>query len=226
MAETTPNDSAESASAYAASEASKDKGEPSLTSTLTILQRTQLIQLLAACTALQRETITDAFSPDATLPPELREDLRSTGNPKDNLDLNPNIDPGKADVEFFEKQRKLLNEREDELKREDVKKLQQEVLKWFDDWRTEMVGRVGEVVKLRKEARKAMGEEGVKTNTPTESTGAQKGQGQSEDRKIDPEKRTESKEGNHEQVEEELKKLYPPVETPLRELTKIGRAHV
>jgi len=218
----------QAASAYAASEASKDDGSPSLTSTLTILQRTQLIQLLAAITALQRESITSAFSATATLSPELAKDLQGAdGTAKDSLELNPNIDPGKADVEYFEKQRKALKEREEELKKEDVIKLKGAVLEWFDDWRTEMVGRVGEVVKLKKEARKAMGEE-AETKTPMNVSAekSKQGTGHNEDRKINPEKRSENAEENAEQAEEELKKLYPPVETPLKELAREKRVLV
>ena len=118
--------------------------------------------------------------------------------------MNANIDPGTADVSKYDAERKLKEQREKELSAPAMKELKQASLKFFDQWRTSMIIRVGEVVNSKEEASSYM----KSANPPESATHAPP------DTKVDPSNATKSDES----AEDALYKFYPPIDTPLASL--------
>ena len=118
--------------------------------------------------------------------------------------MNPNIDPGTADVSRLDAERKLKEQREKELSAPAMKELKQASLKFFDEWRTNVIVRVGEVVNSREKASSHM-----KQANPPDSTAHAP-----PDTKVDPSNATES----NASTAASLTQLYPPIETPLSSL--------
>ncbi|KAL8916812.1 MAG: hypothetical protein Q9172_006093, partial [Xanthocarpia lactea] len=125
----------------------KPDSEQDLTSFLSESQCKDFILLVATITERMRRSILDNFDPRATL--TLLGESSKTDDDKIN---NPDIDPGNVDVSAYEKERKTLAEREKELSAPDVKKLKEDALSNYDEWRTSFMKRAAEAVHLEKEA--------------------------------------------------------------------------
>ena len=98
---------------HAAKEKAAQKSdEDSLSTILTLAQRTSLIVLLATATASMRENISATFDAAATTSRAPSTDRELS---QDEKIMNPNIDPGTADVEAHDQHRKMIMLREKEL---------------------------------------------------------------------------------------------------------------
>jgi len=118
--------------------------------------------------------------------------------------MNANFDPATADVSQLDAERKLKEQREKELSAPAMKELKQESLKFFDEWRTNVIIRVGEVVNSKEKASSHM----KQANPPDSTIHAPP------DTKVDPSESTRSTAS----AIDSLSKLYPPIDTPLSSL--------
>ena len=153
-----------------------------------------------------RKTIISSFDASAGISQELAQELTTS---EDDKITNPNIDPGTVDVAKMDAERKLKEQREKELSAPAMKELKQASLKFFDEWRTSVILRVGEVVNSKEEASSHM----RSARAPDSATHAPS------DIKIDPSKPTESDES----AAAAMSKFYPPIDTPLISLDEKTR---
>ena len=124
--------------------------------------------------------------------------------------MNLNIDPGTVDVERYDRERKLKEQREKELSAPKMKELRSAALNSLDQWRTRVIERVGSVVNSKETAKShlqsASAPEGT-TDPPSE-------------RKVNVEI---SHKDSGALAETSLQKLYPPIPTPLTSLDEPTR---
>ena len=119
----------------------KSQGEQhDLKSILSDSQRGELANLTSAIMDRMRKTIEDNFDATATL-----RRIRNENNDEDNL-ANIDFDPGTVDVEEYDKERKVRDERLKELSKPQVRELKETILRWFDDWRACFMRRVADAV--------------------------------------------------------------------------------
>ena len=143
----------------------------------------------------------------AGIPQDLVQELTS----EDDKIMNANVN---ADVSKYDADRKLKEQREKELSEPAMKELKQSSLKFFDQWRTSVIVRVGEVVNSKEEASSQ-----IKSANPPDSTIHAPS-----DTKVDPTQPTDSEDDSA----LDLSKFYPPIDTPLASLdekTKILIIH-
>lgn len=126
--------------------------------------------------------------------------------------MNPNIDPGTADVGQYDRERKLKEEREKELSAPDMRELKAAALDFIDQWRISVIERVGSIVNSKETAssqvRSAPAPEGT-THSPS-------------DKKINPES-LDFNETSDDDAASILATLYPPIPTPLSSLDERTR---
>ena len=135
------------------------------------------------------------------MPRDLIQELTS----EDDKIMNANVN---ADVSKYDADRKLKEQREKELSAPAMKELRQSSLKFFDQWRTSVIVRVGEVVNSKEEASSQ-----IRSANPPDSTIHAPS-----DTKVDPTQPT-----NSEDSAGDLSKLYPPIDTPLASLDEKSR---
>ena len=179
--------------------------EESLTTVLSSNQRSELTLLIASATASMRKTLETNFDATATLSRDLVDELTS----EDDKIMNPNIDTSNVDVEQYDRERKLMEQREKELSAPKMMELKEASLHFFDEWREGVIQRVGEVVNSKKTASSQIddpsaSQEKAKAHEPT-------------DKKIDPEKPTDQS-TEKSNTAATLQDLYPPISTPLASL--------
>ncbi|KAI4272233.1 MAG: hypothetical protein LQ337_005442 [Flavoplaca oasis] len=143
----------------------KPDSEQDLTTFLSESQCRDFTLLVATITERMRRSIQDNFDARATL--TLLGDSTKTEEEKIN---SPDIDPGNVDVSAYEKERKTLAEREKELSAPDVKKLKEDALSNYDEWRLSFMKRAVEAVKLYSEADKQITEAAENYEAPTTAT--------------------------------------------------------
>ena len=182
---------------------SDQEGE-SLTSILeTQEDRASLTILIADCTELMRKRIVDAFDAKETGKPE---DLFATlKNEKGEIvDLSSLTDEERhAQVErLAKKQKEDLGKREKEVGAEDMVVLKTSALEYFDDWRDNMIQRVGEIVNSKSKAQEDAQHAKPQTKKPESR----------------PDLESPEVVKHNTDIDNTMKELYPPVE--------IGRAHV
>ena len=114
-----------------------------LKSVLSSEQRADLVQLVASITAQMRKTIEDNFDASATLKTLAQTDRK---NMTEDEKINAPLDLGSVNVDDYEKEKKLRDEREKELSSPKVKQLRKTALEWFDEWRKVVQDRVKETV--------------------------------------------------------------------------------
>ena len=131
-------------------------------------------------------------------------DLIQAPTSEDDKIMNVSIDPGTADVSKMDAEKKLKEQREKELSAPAMKELKQATLKFFDEWRTKMIVRVGEVVNSKEEASSQM-----KQANPPESVIHAPA-----DTKVDTNDPTKSEAS----PDKALTKFYPPIDSPLASL--------
>ena len=118
--------------------------------------------------------------------------------------MNANFDPGTADVSRLDAERKLKEQREKELSAPAMKELKHASLHFFDEWRTNVIIRVGEVVNSKEKASSQI----KQANPPDSKIHAPP------DTKVDPSDSAKS----NESAAASLSKFYPPIDTPLSSL--------
>lgn len=201
------------------SQAQDQDKDMSLTTLLTADQCADLTFLIATITATMRKSLLDTFAPEET-----PLDAESTKSEEAALAAAP-TDLEHVDVEKEDKARKEREQlRKDREKRqEDAKKelakpetqeLKKEMLRYFDEWRGKVVGRVGEVVNSREQAKRQterVQDHEIEKTIKRSDTGMK------------------SLNGLDDQGEDEdvvFKGLYPPVQTVLAQLDENKRALV
>ncbi|KAI9712777.1 MAG: hypothetical protein M1820_001399 [Bogoriella megaspora] len=185
-------------------ETSKDdqQQDESLTTILEPEERSELTLLIANATESIRQNLLDTFDPKQTGATDQNPNDPKSGT-KDAFEIT---DPATADVEASERQRKDEAAREKELAAPAVQELKKEALDFFDEWRDAVLQRVGEVVNSREKAKEQQKEVEEQQQAP----------------KLPPRKPVANLYG--ESVQKALHQLYPPIETPLKELKKEKRA--
>ena len=201
-----------------APKAQKPDEEQDLTTILSETQCDELTFLIAAITERMRRSLLDNFDPSTGLD-NARQGAAKKSKPKteDEKILNPDIDPGTVDVSAFEKEKKILDERQKEVDAPEVKKLKEEALKNYDEWRQVVMRRVGEAVNSKKEAEKQIKEASDKYEAPTK----QQQEVQQET------KRTSVAPGKNENDDgPKLEDIFPRIKTGLTKLSLAQRSLV
>ncbi|EMD96013.1 hypothetical protein COCC4DRAFT_184077 [Bipolaris maydis ATCC 48331] len=191
---------------------SEDKDETSLTTLLDAEQCAELTFLIATITASMRKSLVKTFTAK-----EFPIDEKTAKSEEEALRDAPS-DLDNVDVEKEDKIKKERQKREEEAKKElakpEVQELKREMLRYFDDWRGQVVSRVGEVINSKDKARKQAQEvESQQTETITSKSEA----GLTSIEKLDDKEEDEEK---------MFKSLYPPVPTNLTQLEESKRALV
>ncbi|KAI4196087.1 MAG: hypothetical protein LQ350_006784 [Teloschistes chrysophthalmus] len=122
----------------------KPDPEHDLTTFLSESQCKDFILLAATITEAMRRAIEANFDPRATLNSDL---IGGDAGQSEDDKINK-VDPTKMDVDAYEQEKKKLAEREKELSAPDVKKLKEDALANYDEWRSAFMKRVGEAVHL------------------------------------------------------------------------------
>ncbi|KAL9039869.1 MAG: hypothetical protein Q9180_002270 [Flavoplaca navasiana] len=143
----------------------KPDPEQDLTTFLSESQCKDFTLLVATITERMRRSIQDNFDARATL--TLLGDSTKSEEEKIN---SPDIDPGNVDVSAYEKERKTLAQREKDLSAPDVKKLKEDALSNYDEWRLSFMKRAVEAVKVDSEADKQITEAAENYEAPITAT--------------------------------------------------------
>ena len=176
---------------------SKDgKDGEDLNSILDDSQRTDVTLLIANCSEAMRTILIQNFDAEAGLD----KTLMPAG--KSDEDKFMETDPSKADVGAYDKERKLKEECEKDINSHAAKKLKKEVLKAYDEWREQVMMRIGEAVNSKSTAKEQLEQEteprSPKPKAPTTSGKIADG----------PDRNPNLK----------FKDLFPPTKTPLTKL--------
>jgi hypothetical protein len=131
-------------------EGQRNKDETDLTTILDESQRADLTLLVANATESMRKLIIDNFDAMAGLDKRL---LRAGMTEDEKLMA---ADPASADVGAYDRERKLKAEIEKDLSTLKMKNLKKNALKAFDDWREQVILRVGQVVNSESTAQEQM----------------------------------------------------------------------
>ena len=184
--------------------------DESLTTILNQDQCSELTLLIAGATASMRGTIENTFNARAALSSDLIDELIS----EDEKIMNPNINTATADVEQYDRERKLLEQREKELSGQKMQELKAASLRFFDEWREGVVQRIGEVVNSKETASSHLMEATASPNQPKSH--------EPSDKKIDPQAKS-SQASDERTTALTLYDLYPPISTPLALLEESHR---
>ncbi|KAL8827626.1 MAG: hypothetical protein Q9170_006938 [Blastenia crenularia] len=185
------------------SEGKQQEEEDSLTTILNIDQRGDLTLLIASIMASMRKAIEFNFDANATL---------SSGSTKpptseDEKILSTSTNPATADVSKLDQEKKLKEQRQKELSAPKMKELKEESLRFIDQWRTNVIERIGSIVNSKEEASSQLNSASAKATTSHAPT----------DKKIDPVS------PDSEAADTALKEIFPPIETPLSSLEEPTR---
>ncbi|KAG8530881.1 uncharacterized protein KY384_004238 [Bacidia gigantensis] len=138
--------------------------------------------------------------------------IKDDNGSDDILEKDLDFDPGTVDVDAYEKERKLRDQKEKELSRPENKKLKETNLEWFDEWREVVILRVGEAVNSKKVASAQKEKASPKpTNTTRQGQRLQK---------VDAGTKTSSNMGP------KLEDIYPRIQNPLTKLPMKTRSLV
>ncbi|KAL1606801.1 hypothetical protein SLS60_004208 [Paraconiothyrium brasiliense] len=135
-----------------------EEQDTSLTTLLTADQCADLTFLIATITMTMRKSLLDTFTPEETPADSKPLQSEEAALAAASMDIE-NADVGKEDKRRKEQEqlRKDREKRQGDAKKElakpEVQELKKEMLKYFDEWRGRVVGRVGEVVNSREEAK-------------------------------------------------------------------------
>ncbi|KAF1916805.1 hypothetical protein BDU57DRAFT_497801 [Ampelomyces quisqualis] len=186
------------------------KDETSLTTLLTRDQCADLTFLIATITATMRKSLLRTYTAEAA-----KADAMALRTDEDALRNAPS-DLDSVDVAKEDKVRKERELREEEAKKElaqpEVQELKKEMLQYFDEWRGQVVSRVGEIVNSRAEA-----------TQQTRQVEDNKVKGVVEKSKNATTSIT-NLEAKDDEEENAFQELYPAVATPLSDLEEGKRA--
>ena len=184
-----------------------EEKEESLTTLLDESQRGELTLLIASAMVAMRRTITSSFDANVGITAQAIQDLKISS--EDDKILNKDIDPATVDVGKIEEEKKLKQQREQELSAPQMKQLKEKSLHFFDDWRGKVIERVGEAVNAREQAHHNF----KRANPPQSKTHAPK------DHAVDPASHTDT----HKSKEPPIEDYYPPIDTVLTSLPEESR---
>jgi hypothetical protein len=186
------------------------KDETSLTTLLTADQCADLTFLIATITATMRKELVQTYTAE-----EIRPDAKVSKTEGDALKNAPS-DLDSVDVAKEDKEKKDRESREqdatEELAQPEVQELKKEMLRYFDEWRGNVVSRIGEVVNSRAEAKeqtKHVGDKDVQENVKRAEVGTTN---------------ITSLDAKDDDEEIAFRTLYPPVESQLSQLDEGKRA--
>lgn len=184
--------------------AGERKDDQDLKTLLDVEQRAELTLLIAYITESMRKLISENFEATASL-------LARNGLTEDEKMMA--TDPASADVEKYDKQKKLKEEYVKDLSTDRMKDLKSNALKAYDTWREQVIQRVGQVVNDEKTAKSQMNEtKQNKNDTKPRPRAPQNVVGKITEipaRKANPNLK--------------FKDLFPPHKTPLTKLTMSER---
>lgn len=183
---------------------SEEEGESLTTVLRTVEDRTALTLLIADCTEAMRQAIVHIFDANET---GKKVDL--VANTEGELE-KATPESIKADAANQEKLDKELAQREKELSAEKMQELKKAALDHFDEWRSNVIQRVGEVVNSREEAEEQKGQADPKEEAAQRSAS--------------PPMKFRNPPQYDAGVQQSMEELYPPVENPLSGLPQHQRA--
>ncbi|EXJ65628.1 uncharacterized protein A1O5_11155 [Cladophialophora psammophila CBS 110553] len=186
----------QTASAPATKVQTSSANETDLTTTLDPAQRADLTLLIARITGSMRKVILDNFSSTAGLDKNLLQE----GLTEDEKMMA--VDPAKADVAAYDRERKMKAEIDRDLATLKMKNLKKNCLKAFDEWREQVILRVGRVV----------------NSEPAAQEQVQKGADADVSKPPAPTTTAEVMEPGTRMVNLKFKDLFPPTKTPLTKL--------
>ncbi|KAJ4369128.1 hypothetical protein N0V83_006212 [Neocucurbitaria cava] len=186
---------------------SSEKDETSLTTLLTAEQCADLTFLIATITASMRQSLLDTFTAE-----EAPADSKIEKSKEDALKSAP------SDLDKEDKVKKERQSREEDARKElaqvEVQELKKEMLRYFDGWRGKVIGRVGEIVNSREEAKEqAKHVEGKQVQQIVKKSEA----GMTSIHSLD------AKDADEEKA---FRNIYPPVPNALTHLDEAKRALV
>jgi hypothetical protein len=189
---------------------SEHKDETSLNTLLTADQCADLTFLIATITATMRKALVQTYTaeenqPDAKAPKTEQDALRDAPSDIDSVDV--------AKEDKVKKERELREQdATKELAQPEVQELKREMLRYFDEWRGNVVSRVGEIVNSREEAKEQtrhVGDEDVQESVKRAEVGTTN---------------ITTLDAKEDDEENAFRELYPAVETQLSHLEKNKRA--
>ena len=133
----------------------KKDGED-LTTILDKSQRADLTLLIANVSESMRQLLIDNFDASAGLD----KGLLNIGKGKTDEEklMNAPVDPASADVDAYDRERKLLEQYEKDVASARMKDLKKDALKAYDEWRQNVLQRVGQVVNSQDTAQQQLKE--------------------------------------------------------------------
>ncbi|KAL8947197.1 MAG: hypothetical protein Q9222_006496 [Ikaeria aurantiellina] len=186
-----------------ATQGNHQEEEESLTTILNIDQRGELTLLIASIMASMRKAIQLNFDANATLA-AMPSKLNTS---EDEKILNTNTDPATADVGQLDQEKKLREQRRKELSAPKMKELKEEALIFIDQWRTNVIERIGSIVNSKEEASSQL--RSAPAKAPPSHASA--------DKKID------AVSSESEAADTAMKEIFPPIKTPLSALEEPTR---
>jgi hypothetical protein len=182
-----------------------DEEGDSLTTVLpTDEDRAALTLLVCDCTEVMRQNVVDIFDAKHT-----GEQYDTVTNMEPVTDDQATLNP-EVDISAEEKAKKELERREKEVNSTKMQELKKAALTYFDDWRDHVILRIGEVVNSKETAEQQKEKSQPRTEKPP-TVGATKSAAETEQDK---------------NVQEAIARLYPPVDNPLKKLSREKRALV
>jgi hypothetical protein len=182
-----------------------DEEGDSLTTVLpTDEDRAALTLLVCDCTEVMRQNVVDIFDAKHT-----GEQYDTVTNMEPVTDDQATLNP-EVDISAEEKAKKELERREKEVNSTKMQELKKAALTYFDDWRDHVILRIGEVVNSKETAEQQKEKSQPRTEKPP-TAGATKSAAETEQDK---------------NVQEAIARLYPPVDNPLKKLSREKRALV
>ena len=133
----------------------KKDGED-LTTILDRSQRADLTLLVADVSESMRQLLIDNFDASAGLDKGLLN--IGQGETEEEKLMNAPVDPASADVDAYDRERKLLAQYEKDVASEKMKALKKDGLRAYDQWRENVLQRVGQVVNSQETAQKQLKE--------------------------------------------------------------------
>ena len=121
--------------------------------------------------------------------------------------MNPDVDPATSDVAQLDKDRKFREQQRKELSVQKMQDLKRESFKFVDQWRLQVIQRVGSIVNSKEEASSHL----EHASAPEDATHTPS------DTKIDPSP-SDSEKSPQSAAEDQLTSLFPPIATPLADM--------
>lgn len=173
------------------------KGEMDLTTILDEAQRADLTLLIANIAESMRKQIQDNFDSTSGLDKSL---LREGMTEDEKLMAS---DPANADVTAYDRERKLKEESDKDLATLKMRNLKKNALKAYDEWREQVILRVGQVVNSERTAKEQVQKTAGKADTARPQATSTTGKGLEAPTKI---------------ASLKFKDLFPPIRTPLTKM--------